>query len=615
MMGFGALPCDEGVRFDLWAPAATRLTLLLRRDGQVRTVAPRRVGDGTWTATVADARAGDQYAYALNGSDPRPDPASRFQPDGVHGWSAIVDPARFDWTDHAWRGVDPRRVVLYELHVGTFAGRGTFRDVRDKLPYLQSLGVTALELMPLADFPGQRDWGYDGVSLFAPSRAYGSPDDLRSLIDGAHAHGLAVVIDVVYNHLGPEGAYLPSFSPQFLTHTHQTPWGDAVNLDDEGSERVRRLLIANACHWIREYHADGLRLDATHALIDNTARHFVAELTAAVRAAADRQVLVYAEDHRNLSVMVKDPDQGGWGLDGVWADDFHHVIRRMLAGDAHGYYEDYRGTSQELATILRQGWLYSGQQSVHARAPRGTDPSDVAMRKAVICLQNHDQIGNRAMGDRLHHAIDPAPWRAAVTILLTAPMTPLLFMGQEWSTSAPFRFFTHFEPELGRKVVEGRRREFKAFPEFATPAAAARIPDPQAEETFAASRLRWEEQVARGHATVLNLHRALLQLRNRSAALQGSDGCRGDARALDEDTLVVRRRAPEGTPDVLVVARLRGSGAVRVPEVTCDMVSLLLSTEDAAYAPDQQPPRIDYASGDVAFARPGALVFEMAGRP
>ena len=617
---FGAIVGADAVRFRLWAPEAHKVELHLRRGGcrvcvftLARDLAPLcpsadlAPGPGLWAARVEDARPGDRYAFAVDGADPKPDPASRFQPDGVHGWSEIVDPGAFTWTDDGWSGLDPRHAAIYELHVGTFTPEGTFAAAAAKMPYLADLGVTAIELMPLADFAGARNWGYDGVALFAPSRAYGRPDDLRALVDAAHGAGLAVIVDVVYNHLGPEGAYLPAYSRQFLTDKHQTPWGGAVNLDDDGSAVVRRLILENALHWIHEYHADGLRLDATHSLFDSHRPHFVAELTHAVHAAADPAPLVYAEDHRNLAEMIEDETRGGWGLDGVWADDFHHVVRRMIAGDEHSYYRDYEGSAGELAATLRRGWLYVGQRSVHEDCPRGTDPSQVPMRKAVVCVQNHDQVGNRALGDRLHHTAEAAAWRAAVTVLLTAPMTPLLFMGQEWSASTPFQFFTDFAPELGRSVVEGRRREFRAFPEFASPEAAARIPAPQCESTFLASRLRWEEIGDRDHAPILQLHRTLLRLRRERRALQGSDACQCAADPLDASTVAFRRGAP-GEEPLLIVARLRGQGIVAVPLLRDGGYHVMVSTEDPEFSLDSRPPIVDLMAGSIAFARPGAVV-------
>ena len=619
---FGAIAGAGAVTFRLWAPDARSVRVHLRRpEGQVcvSDMEPepepfRPSADpipGLWSARIEGARAGDRYAYSVDGGDPLPDPASRFQPEGVHGWSEIVDPSAFRWTDGDWDGLDPRQAIIYELHVGTFTREGTFAAAAARIPHLVELGITAIELMPLADFPGAWNWGYDGVALFAPSRAYGRPDELRALVNAAHRAGLGVIVDVVYNHLGPEGAYLPALSRPFLTDKHHTPWGGAVNLDDEGSTVVRRILRDNALHWIDEYHADGLRLDATHSLFDSRRPHFVAELTRAAHAAADPAPLVFAEDHRNLAEMVDDEARGGWGLDGVWADDFHHVVRRMLAGDAHSYYSDYRGTADELAATLRRGWLYVGQPSIHEGAPRGSDPSHVPMRKAVICVQNHDQVGNRALGDRLHHTADAAGWRTAVAVLLTAPMTPLLFMGQEWSASTPFQFFTDFEPELGRKVVEGRRREFQAFPEFAGPEAAARIPAPQCESTFRASQLRWEEAGDPDHAPILRLHRTLLRLRRTRRALQGSDSCACAAEALDDSTVAFRREA-DGEEPLLIVARLRGGGAVAVPALRGGGYRAVLDTEDPAFAPDSRAPVVDLAAGSIHFARPGAVVFSAA---
>jgi maltooligosyltrehalose trehalohydrolase len=605
---FGAICTEGGVRFRVWASAARRLTLLVRCDGEDQRHSPASLSDGTWEIFLPEVAAGARYAYAINDGPPRPDPASRSQPDGVHGWSEVIDPSAFRWRDRSWRGLDPHRLVIYELHVGTFSPDGTFAGAAGRLDDLRDLGVTAIELMPLADFPGRRNWGYDGASLFAPSRAYGRPDDLRALVDRAHAAGLAVIVDVVYNHLGPEGAYLPLFSPDFLTAAHATPWGSAINLDRESSPTVRRLLLENALHWIHEYHADGLRLDATHALADESPTPFVHELTREVHAARKPRPLVFAEDHRNLALMVTPDDRGGWGLDGVWADDFHHVVRRMLAGDAHGYYIDYEGTAAELAAILRRGWLYVGQLSRRHQAPRGTDPAAVPMRASIVCVQNHDQIGNRAIGDRLHHSVDPAAWRAAVALLLTAPMTPLLFMGQEWAASTPFQFFTDFEPELGQKVIEGRRREFQTFPEYSAPDAAARIPNPQGDATFEASRLRWDERNRPAHAGSLALHRALLRLRADHPALQASDAVSAQADALDESTVRLTRSDPAGSGSFVICARLRGAGTVDTRLGDAEGCRLVLTTEDPAFAPDPAPPVSDLERGTLTFQRPGAVI-------
>ena len=605
---FGALPAGDGVQFRVWAPAARTLLLVVDSGAAAGSYEMKRSNGGLHERFVTGAVAGDTYAYAFNGGPLRPDPASRFQPHGVHGRSLIIDPSSFVWQhdDHIVP-IDQRDVVVYELHVGTFTREGTFSAARERLHDVCALGATVIELMPVGDFAGVRNWGYDGVCLFAPARAYGRPDDLRALVDEAHRVGLRVILDVVYNHLGPEGAYLTQFNPAHLTDRHSTPWGGAVNLDGPGSEMVRRFLIDNAVHWIREYHLDGLRLDATHALIDASSprpdHHFVRELADHVRAANPRPSIIHAEDHRNLSAIV---DPQGWALDGVWADDFHHVVRRMVAGDAHGYYSDFAGTTDELVRTIRQGWLFTGQFSGHLHERRGTDPSRVPMKRFVVCLQNHDQIGNRALGDRLHHTIDAPTWRTVSTLLLTLPTTPLLFMGQEWAASTPFRYFTDLEPELGRQVTEGRRREFQEFPEFSDPQSHERIPDPQAVETFASSRLRWEERGQPEHAAVLDLYTTLLALRRGHAALRGSDHVQAEVYPLGEYTIAVKRTDDD---DVFwIVARLKGAGSADLSALAIELErsTLILTTEDARFALDPSPPLIEGAH--IRFRRPSAMI-------
>jgi maltooligosyltrehalose trehalohydrolase len=476
------------------------------------------------------------------------------------------------------------RAVIYELHVGTFTPAGTFAGVAEQLPYLAGLGVTAIELMPVADFPGARNWGYDGGSLFAPCRRYGTPDDLRRLVDTAHRMGLAVLLDVVYNHFGPDGAYCTVFSPFYQSSRHQSPWGSAINLDGDQSSPVRAFFIENALHWLHEYHVDGLRLDATHWLLDDSTPHFVAELAARVReSVTDRDVLLLAEDDRNLATIVNGPHEGGWGLDAVWADDFHHHVRRRSAGDRDGYYQDYSGSIADLAVTLRQGWSYCGQYSEYARAPRGTSPSGVPLERMIFCLQNHDQIGNRPFGRRLHHQIDSALFRALSALLLFAPETPLLFMGQEWAASSPFLFFTDHHQELGRLVTEGRRREFSRFTAFADEEMRARIPDPQAVSTFEESRLNWDERVLAPHAGMLELYRAMLRLRRTEKALEA--GTRFDVVELDDGMALARVDACGGT--LLLVAWLRGPGEYEYdrqgPTIPGHRWNLVLSTEEPRF--------------------------------
>jgi maltooligosyltrehalose trehalohydrolase len=602
------------VRFRVFGPAECDLRLHLLTGRAAGVHSPVHSDAGVVEFFAHDACAGDRYTYTLDGSQQRPDPASRFQPEGVHGPSEIIDPHAYRWQPTDWRGRHPRELVIYELHVGTFTSAGTFAAVQTRLGELRDLGVTAIELMPVADFAGTRNWGYDGACLYAPSRNYGRPDDLRGLTDAAHGHGIAVILDVVYNHLGPEGAYLTQFNPDFITDRHVTPWGGAVNLDGPGSEPVRRFIIDNAVHWIREYRLDGLRLDATHAIIDTSPTHVVAELVDAVRSSAEWPVAIFAEDHRNLATLVEPRERGGWGLDGVWADDFHHIVRRHVAGDMHGYFEDYDGSSEELARTIRQGWLFTGQQSRHMKQRRGTDVSLIPMQKFVVCLQNHDQIGNRAAGDRLHHSLDPAAWRAASTILLTAPMTPMLFMGQEWAASSPFQYFTDLEPDLGRLVTEGRRHEFRFFPGFADPVARERIPDPQALATFEASRLDWSERDRSVHRATLALYTELLRLRRSHPALATSLDAAGDAVALDGGALLVRREGPGGR--FWVLADLAGGGTVAELSTSGynSTPSVIFSTEDERFALDPHPPRVETRQDGlvVRFDRPGALILNFA---
>ena len=605
----GAWPTSQGTHFRVWAPTAKNVQVVLEGAGKSAPHPLAKSPNGTFSALVPGVGAGDRYRYLLDGKGSFPDPASRFQPEGVHGPSEVVDATKFGWTDSNWTGIGLDELVIYELHVGTFTPAGTFAAVIDHLQELAALGVTAIELMPVADFSGQRNWGYDGVALFAPARCYGQPDDLRRLVDSAHRAGLAVLLDVVYNHLGPDGNYLAAFSPYYFSKRHRTTWGTGLNLDGEHSEPVRNFFIQNALHWIHEYHLDGLRLDATHALEDKSSRHFLAELSASVHSSlSGRKVLVIAEDHRNLAAMVKPQAEDGWSLDAVWTDDFHHQIRRLLAGDHESYYRDFTGTMTDLATTIRQGWFYCGQHSINFNAPRGTDPTGIPPRRFVYCLQNHDQVGNRAMGDRLHHQIDPAAFRAATVLLLCSPATPLLFMGQEWAASTPFLFFTDHKKELGRRVTEGRRKEFESFSAFSDPKTRERIPDPQAVPTFQASKLNWAERDEEPHALVYRLYQVLLRFRRTEPALVTSEtGC-FEVTAINESALLLARHAASG-PTVLIIVQLRGAGAVDLSERWGGRQwQLHLTTENPEFCNDPNAPKIDLSLPAMCFDRPGAVI-------
>ena len=610
----GAIVGPDATTFRIWAPGHQRIELVVERKPRPL----RQESRGYWTGTFSDLGPGTLYQYRIDGDEARtfPDPASRYQPYGVHGPSQVIDPSAFRWTDTGWRPPALDQTVFYELHVGTFTEAGTFCAVIERLDHVRALGVSTIELMPVGDFPGERNWGYDGVAIFAPARCYGTPDDLRALVDAAHARDLAVCLDVVYNHLGPDGAYATVFSPHYFTDRHSSPWGRGVNLDGPHSEHVRAFFIENALHWIREYHVDALRLDATHAMHDESPRHFLAELVSAVRAQAPRPVLLVAEDSRNLVTLVQPIDQGGYGLDAVWADDFHHEARVHTAHDAESYYRDYTGSTEDLATTIEQGWFFAGQRSIHLDGLRGVDPTAASPQQFVICIQNHDQIGNRADGARLNHQIDPAAYRALSAVLLLAPETPLLFMGQEWAAQTPFLFFTDHHEELGRQVTAGRREEFSAFTAFRDPMTRARIPDPQQVHTFERSRLRWSECDQPSHAGVTRLYQRLLMLRRntpRRARHQFS------ARAVDAHTIALSLDPSRDARGLAVVARLSGGAADVMLPVDGDSPVVLLTTEDADVTVDSSPIEVVNCAvaGDtreasqlrLRFARPGAVVF------
>jgi maltooligosyltrehalose trehalohydrolase len=510
---FGAIVREDGVYFCVWAPEAKAVEVFVESQDSIHSLL--RQSNGTWSIYIPGVADGDLYRYRLNRSELFPDPASRYQPHGVHGPSQVIDPSRYQWSDETWTGIDRKDLILYELHPGTFA-EGTFTGIKNKLQYLSDLGITAIELMPLADFPGRWNWGYDGVDLFAPARCYGTPDDLRDLVNSAHKHGLAVIVDVVYNHFGPDGAYWAQFSREFFSSRHRTPWGDAINFDGPGSSMVRDFLIENALYWIHEFHMDGLRLDAIHSIQDDSKEHFCAELARRVRESKpSRKIHVIAEDHRNQASIIRPAGQNGWNLDAVWSDDFHHFLRRMLCGDTDGYFIDYSDSTENLSTAIQKGWFFTGQYSKYFHENRGTEPEGFTQDQVVIFLQNHDQVGNRPQGQRLNHQIDIESYKAVSALLILAPQLPMLFMGQEWAASTPFCYFTDHDEELGKLVTQGRRKEFSKFKGFSDAESRLSIPDPQDSSTFERSRLDWNELDQTLHQDMLAHYRDLLRLRKK----------------------------------------------------------------------------------------------------
>ncbi len=578
----GAHPHDDAVTFRVWAPAADTVTLDLE-DGPSLPLSEAE--DGLFEHTTDAAGSGTRYQFRLDEDGPFPDPASRFQPEGVHGPSEVIDPDAYEWSDADWSGVAREDLVIYELHVGAFTDAGSYEAVREQLAYLNDLGVTAIELMPVHDFPGDRNWGYDPAAWFAPARAYGRPEDLRRLVDAAHQTGLAVILDVIYNHLGPDGAYANAFGP-FLTDKYETPWGPAINLDDEGAAGVRRFFVDNALHWLREYHVDGLRLDATHALHDESETHFLAELSAAVDEHVDGSARhLIAEDHRNLNRLVQPRDEGGYGLAAVWSDDLHHQLRVLTAGDAEGYYRDYQGTTAaDIATTIRDGWFFRGEHSEHLDETRGTDPDPVGPTQCVVFIQNHDQVGNRPTGNRLTDDVSPATYRALSVLICVVPEVPLLFMGQEWAASTPFQFFTDHNEELGPSVTEGRKEEFEDFSGFE-----GAVPDPQAPGTFERSVLDWDEPRRPPHDGVLALYHDLLALRPRL-------GDEVRVEAPSDTTLLLER------PPVHIAVNLKETADLDLPPDA----PVLLHTEQGGYTPAPRPPA--FTEDAVSFSRPGAAV-------
>jgi maltooligosyltrehalose trehalohydrolase len=518
-MPFGAavLP-DGGVRFRLWAPGREQVRLVL---GEGSRALPMERSEGGWFEhSATDAPPGTPYCFELPDGMRVPDPVSRAQAGDVHGPSLVVAPLSYRWKHPEWRGRPWRETVLYEAHLGCFTPEGSFDGARRKLDHLAALGVTALELMPVATFDGERGWGYDGVLLFAPHRAYGSPEDLKRLIDEAHERSLMVFLDVVYNHFGPSGNYLHLYAPHFFTERHRTPWGAAINFDGPESETVRQFFIHNALYWLEEYRFDGLRLDAAHAMADERTPDIVTELAQTVRArlAPDRHVHLVLENDANASRRLR-PDSlmRSRGYDAQWNDDTHHAVHVALTGEAQGYYADYAvGPVERLARALAEGFAYQGEGSRHRNhAPRGEPSADLPTVAFVDFLQNHDQVGNRACGERLALLVSSEALEAVTLLLLLSPHIPLLFMGEEWSSRVPFFFFCDFQGDLAASVRDGRRREFAKFPGFGDAAARERIPDPNARTTFEASHLDWRERDHEIASRRLERARSLLALRRR----------------------------------------------------------------------------------------------------
>jgi maltooligosyltrehalose trehalohydrolase len=579
----GATPLPGGAcEFLVWAPAARQVELRLlapaapepRTQEEARAGGEARAGrderlvplepreHGYHGARVPDVPPGTRYLFRLDGADERPDPASRAQPDGVHGPSAVVD-ARFEWSARSWRGLPLQEHVIYEVHVGTFTQEGTFDAVVPRVPQLKELGVTALELMPVAQFPGERNWGYDGVYPFAVQGSYGGADGLRRLVDACHREGLAVILDVVFNHLGPEGNYLSAYGPYF-TERYATPWGHALNFDGAGSDEVRRYFLDNALEWVTDYRIDALRLDAVHAMLDTSALHVLEEMAQRVGARAaelDRRIFLFPESDLNDPRLVQPPGRGGYGLDAQWCDDFHHAVHALLTGERAGYYADY-GRLEHLARAYRDAYVYAGDYSTYRGRRHGRPAAGVPAHRFIVFTQNHDQVGNRLLGERLTGLVELDRLRLAAGAALLSPYIPLIFMGEEYGEPGPFPYFvSHTDEELVRAVREGRREEFAGFGWQHEP------PDPQAEETFAAARLNRElADEEERHRQLRDFYKELLRLRRMVPALRELDRERLEVATREHDdggVLLVRRRSAGG--DEVALLLHFGEGPQPVP--------------------------------------------------
>lgn len=508
------LVTQGGCQFRVWASKAKRVELILKEE-PARPIQMQPESDGYWTAYVADAKAGLRYSYRLDGGVDRPDPASHFQPEGVHQSSAVVD-HKFDWTDSSWNGRSRHDLVIYELHIGTFSPTGTFEAAISYLDELVELGITAIELMPVAQFPGGRNWGYDGVHLFAPQNTYGGPDGLKRFVNACHQRGLAVILDVVFNHLGPEGNYLGEFA-HYFTGRYRTPWGDALNFDGKRSDEVRRFFIENALLWFSDYHIDGLRLDAVHAIFDQSARPFLqdlADVTTELAELQNRRLILIAESNLNDPRLVRPKAVGGCGLDAQWVDDFHHALHVTLTGEQAGYYSDFIGV-RDLIKSLRNGYVFSGQSSNYRGKHHGVCEPQLEPQQIVIAAQNHDQTGNRCFGERLSQLVDFESLKLAAGLVCLSPYMPLLFMGEEYGETSPFLYFvSHSDPNLVAAVRRGRKRDFAHFEWQQDP------PDPQDENTFNASCLQHQQKSKQPHQSLRDLYQTLLRLRRELPALQ-----------------------------------------------------------------------------------------------
>jgi maltooligosyltrehalose trehalohydrolase len=536
-VNLGATVEPNGVAFRVWAPKRRRVDVLL--ENLEKPASLEKDQRGYFIGLVVEAQPGMRYRYRLDGEQVCPDPCSRYQPEGPHGPSLIVNPHRYQWNDRDWAGVQMQGQVIYELHVGTCTAQGTFDAAVDALDDLKGLGITLIELMPIAEFPGRWNWGYDGVGLYASAHVYGDAEALKRFVDAAHARGLGVILDVVYNHLGPDGNYLSAFSDDYFTDRYKNDWGAAINFDGPASTEVREFFIQNAYYWIDEFHLDGLRLDATQDIQDKGPVHVLADITRRARAAAGpRSIVIVGENEPEDVRLIASLDRGGCGLDALWNDDFHHTARVAMTGRREAYYTDYRGSAQEILSAVKRGFLYQGQRYEWQGQPRGSVVTNEPASAFVVYLQNHDQVANQLRGARLHALTSAARYRVFATILLLGPSTPMLFMGQEFGATTPFVFFADHGKDLAGQVHRGRKEFLSQFPSYGSPDAQAQVPDPGSRDAFERSILDSVERVAR--VFLYRFHQDLLRIRREDHVVAAQRRDRVDGAVLNESALVIR---------------------------------------------------------------------------
>ena len=592
-IGAEYLPDHNGTHFRVWAPG--RKSVRVHFSDSRPPVPLEAEENGYFSGFGSDIRPGALYKFAIGDRDPYPDPASRFQPAGPHHFSEVVDPGAFPWTDHNWPGCRLDGQVIYELHLGTFTAEGSWNAAAEKLPYLRETGVTVIEVMPVADFPGKFGWGYDGVQPYAPAALYGTPDEMRRFVNEAHRLGLAVILDVVYNHLGPDGNYLTKYSDSYFSRKHTTDWGPGLNFDAAGCEAVREFVRENAAYWIREFHLDGLRLDATQDIHDDSELHIIAELaTASRKAAGKRAIILIGENEPQQTILIRPLSEGGYGLDALWNDDYHHSATVAMTAKADAYYTDYCGTAQEFVSALKYGYLYQGQWYRWQNKRRGTSTFGTPRAAMVTFIQNHDQVANSGRGQRAHQLTSPGKYKAMTAVTLLGPGTPMLFQGQEFAASVPFLFFADHKPELAKQVNRGRVEFLHQWRALNEPDMRACFADPADRETFERCKLDFSE--VDKHAEFYALHADLLRLRRHDPVLsrQGKDGI--DGAVLNSQCFVIRFFSPGYDSDRLLLVNLGldlnlnpAPEPLLAPPAGCNW-SKLWSTDDPRYGGCGTPP-------------------------